>query len=68
MNSDEPLTRIAIESLRAMARAPAPPRAGTPQDPAARLELLNAILLRDQDAAAAHDALRRPAVRGPTRL
>lgn len=68
MNSGEPLTRIAIESLRAIARSPGPSRPETALDPAARLELLNAILLRDQDVAAMHNTRRGPMARGRTRL
>lgn len=68
MSSDEPLTRIAIESLRAIARNPGASRPGSPAGPEARLELLNAILLRDQAVAVRHVTHRRRIASGRTRL
>jgi hypothetical protein len=68
MNSSEPLTQVAIESLRAIARAPATLRPETPRDPGARLELLNAILLRDEKTASPRNAQRGAMARGRTRL
>ncbi len=67
MNSDEPLTRIAVESLRALARNPerAPRAASTPAE---RLDLLNSILLRDQNVAASRAANRCPLSPGVTKL
>ncbi len=67
MSSDEPLTRIAVESLRATARNPEHARS-VPSTPAERLELLNAILLRDQDVAACRAVKHRPFSAGRTRL
>jgi hypothetical protein len=68
MNSSEPLTLVAIESLRAIARTPGGTRPEALASATQRLELLNAILLRDQDVASAHQQLRRRMARGPTRL
>lgn len=68
MNSSELLTRTAIESLRANARAPAPLRTAVLPTPGERLALLNAILLRDQDVASLHDGQRRRIHSGRTRL
>lgn len=68
MNSDGLLTRIALESLRAAARAPASARPQPPRDAAARLELLNQILLRDEDVAARHPRRRARPARNEMRL
>jgi len=67
MSSNEPLTRIAIESLRAIARDPERNRPTGSSTPAQRLELLNAILIRDQDATPVRVG-RHLVSRGTTRL
>ncbi len=67
MNSSEPLTQVAIESLRAIARNPARDHAAA-STPAQRLALLNAILLRDQEVAAGRAAQRPALARHRTRL
>ncbi len=68
MTSSEPLTRIAIESLRAAARTAAPPAGPVAATPSERLALLNALLLRDEHVLTRRPPDRRLIARGRTRL